>query len=484
MTFKIPSIYCLYAESALVSHVALGYPFAGNLHIPKLVSFKGFQMPAHNASTRPARTGYTFAQQGAAASAGSSSNNFGKYVVKRIPGVDYWSPAWGEETVIRIFPALNPDDNSEFDVFRVSNKPCDFGDWIRAYEAVRNFGQPGVTMLLHNGLDQSYDAQMRNPCWVLYRAITQALNQGQGLAEWIPLTRGSPGRSAPLSRPSKLYLVQCAIFRHKSKDTFGQGKPPLGSSADGPTIVMGLPPSAGESLIKQLEEKAEDWKGQADDIAQYKYGDIVGADDGAFVHIYELGKDPRSRAASQVNPASIYQSSTTSTKAGLDPKGYGVFITKTLDDRPNDVPASLSGIEDLIKSKIRSWDTILDFKSDEEQARVIAPLFPASAILYAFREHPSWIPPGVREAGAYEAKKPVSSSAPAVQQHNPWAKSKPVTPPTAANTEEEVYPEPEVPENFDDVPLPEMEEPVAPKEEPERVKAARAALASARRSRS
>jgi hypothetical protein len=386
-------------------------------------------MPIRDTSNRPRRTGYSFANQGAATSANTGAS-VGKHVLRRVPGVDFWSPSWGEETVIRCFPAISPDDPSQFDPFRLSNTYCGFGDWIRVYEAVRNFGNPGVTMLLHDSMNQSYDAQLMNPCWILYRAINQALNQSQGLPEWFPLTRGSQGKGAVLSKPSKLYLVQCAIFRHKSKDTFGQGRPPLGAAADGPTIVMGLPPTAGESLVHLLEEKVEDWKGDPDDPAQYKYGDIVGIDEGGFVHIYELGKDPRARfntSRQGASPASIYTASPTQSRGiaggGVESKGYGVFITKTLDGSESDIPASLTGFEDLIRSKWRNWGDILEFKTDEEQAHLVAPLFPASAILYAWRDHPSWIPDSVREAGAYEARRPVSATMtpPVGGPPNPWS---------------------------------------------------------------
>lgn len=380
-------------------------------------------MPTHDSSSRPQR--YSFANQGAAASA-STGAQAGKHVLRRVPGVDFWSPSWGEETIIRAFPAINPQKPTEFDPYRLSQGYCDFGDWIRVYEAVRNFGNPGVTMLLHDSLNPSYDAQLMNPCWVLHRAINMALSQGQGLGEWVPLTKGSAGKGAVLSKPSKLYLVQCAIFRHKSKDTFGPGKSPLGTDLAGPTIVMGLPPTAGEALISQLEERDEGWQGDPNDVKQYKYGDPVSINAGRFIHIYELGKDPRSRfnqTKQQSTPASIYTASAqarTGSGPGMEAKGYGVFITETLDGGPNDISASMDGMEDLVRAKWRPWDNILEFKTDEEQAHLIAPLFPPSAILYAWREHPSWIPDSVREAGEYEARRPVSATSPYQPNSNPW----------------------------------------------------------------
>ena len=389
-------------------------------------------MPVRDSNMRPSRnTRYSFAEQGTAISV-SSGSTMGKHVLRRIPGVDYWSPSWDDECIIRCFPAVSREADSGFEPTRYSNNHCDFSDWIRVYDAVRNFGNPGVTMLLHDGMDPSYEAQIMNPCWILYRAINNALSQGQGQPDWVPLTRGGQGRGAQLSKPNKLYLVQCAIYRHKGKDTFGPGKPPLGASAEGPTIVMGLPSSAGESLLRLLEEKDEDWKGDPDDFAQFKHGDVVDLKTGGFIHFYQLGNDPRARYNTQrqaLSPASIYSSAPSAQSFGnnKDAKGYGVFITRTLDDRgPDDIPASLEGLEDMVRGKVRAWDDVLDFKSDEEQARLVAPLFPASAILYAWRDHPSWIPDSVREAANYESRSPVSSSAPPSAMSNaPWGRPRP-----------------------------------------------------------
>jgi hypothetical protein len=390
------------------------------------ISFLRFNMPVHTSANRPRRPGYSFATQGAATAANTSSGSMGKHVLKRVPGVDLWGPAWGEETVIRVYPAINKEDHS-FEPYRYDSSYCNFSDWIRVYDAVRNFGNPGVTMLLHNGMNNSYDVQAMNPCWILYRAINQALSQGQGLSDWVPLTKGGTGKSAQLSKPTKLYLVQCAIFRHKSQNTFGANKPPIGANPDGgPTIVMALPATAGESMIRQLEEKDEDWQGDPDSADQYKYGDLVGVTSGRFVHIYELGKDPRNRYGSSgkqaLTTASIYSSAPAGATSGgrsfgggagsMEPKGYGTFITETLDGGEHDIPASLEGFEDMVRSKVKPWDDILEFKSDEEQAHLIAPLFPASAVLYAWRDRPQWIPESVREAGNYEARKPVSASIP------------------------------------------------------------------------
>lgn len=119
----------------------------------------------------------------------------------------------------------------------------------------------------------------------------------------------------------------------------------------------------------------------------------------------------------------------------MESKGYGVFITKTLDGGESDIPASLTGFEDLIRSKWRNWEDILEFKTDEEQAHLIAPLFPASAILYAWRDHPSWIPDSVREAGAYEARRPVSAAMtpPVGGPPNPWSNPRQPAPPAVRN---------------------------------------------------
>lgn len=328
----------------------------------------------------------------------------GIHVLKHLPGLSYVRPSWNaSETVIRIFPGLDPNDPSKFEEGRVSEELGRYGNWQCCYEAVRRFGEPGITMLLHDGTNPHYNAYSQNPCWLLYRAIKDACEKGQGRPEWFPLLNGSNSRGATLQRPTEIVLVQCAVMRHDSKDQYSDELLPFGCNPADPTVVFELTKSVASELFNQIDLRlTDDWKGDSGN--NYKYGDPVAINDGVFIHIYERGTDPNPKlhqgAAKPVNPTGWAPRSNTG-KGGKGKQatyGYDVHLTKTLDGGDNDIPASLTGNEEMVKSKVRPWGDILEFPTDEQQAHLINPLFPASAIVYAFRDRKSWITDETKKA--------------------------------------------------------------------------------------
>ena len=141
----------------------------------------------------------------------------GDHLIRNGAGVEVWKPSWkGTETIIRVYPALSPENPSIFDPWRFSAEDDDWGDWIRAYPAVRNFGDPGVTYILYDPADQTYDPQS-NPAWLLFHAIDRAVKDGQGLRHWAPMLMNSQGRGAALKRPSDIWLIQCAMYTQNNK---------------------------------------------------------------------------------------------------------------------------------------------------------------------------------------------------------------------------------------------------------------------------
>lgn len=376
-----------------------------------------------DSSNRPE---YSFVQQGVATAFGSSSGggSIGRHIIKPGCGVEYWSPSWDGECIIRILPAFN---GSQELPFRYSARPHHYSDWLRSYECVRLFGvENPITMLLHDSCDPTYDPITSNPCWILFRAIDQAIKNGRALPEWPPLTIGGVGRGAQLSKPTKMYFVQCLMFRHNGKDYFGDGQLPRGFGPDDDMIVMGLPASAGDELVRQIEDRDIDWKGDPNDLRQFKCSDPVGINAGKFVHIFNREKDPRAgqQASNQAQPTSLASMMQQSQRSGAQlggagrgrgrrddgPKGYNIFLTDTLSGNPGDFPAALTGTEPILSRKVKKFDDFLNFYTDEEQAHIIANLFPPSAILFAFRDRPNWIPASVRDRGNFDTRQPVSSA--------------------------------------------------------------------------
>jgi hypothetical protein len=325
----------------------------------------------------------------------STSNEFGNYILKRGAG-EIRKPSWQRtETVVRFLPQWNFDGN-EWEPYRRSPAPMDFGDWIRRYDAVRGFGENGVTFLLYDPIaNPSYDLQT-NPCIILHRAINQAIDNRQCEPDWPALLKGGPGRKAVLSKHSPIYLARAAIFRIKSKDMATGERAPLGLSNNDPGFFLEIPKSAGEKLIAMLEEKSEKAGIDVDDVDNYyKYGDIISLDKGAYVHIFEEGADPKNTYNATADNSPKQLAFSTGGKGnyggggGMQFKGYDMRIEKTW----NGFSANLntSDMERLIKGKQKPWEDCLQFFTHQEQAFLVQDGFPAKAILYAWRDHPEWI---------------------------------------------------------------------------------------------
>ncbi len=347
----------------------------------------------------PARSGYRFADN----ATGNQSNEYGNHILKRGAG-EIRKPSWNRtETVVRFLPQWNFEAN-EWEPFRRSPAPLDFGDWIRRYDAVRGFGESGITMLLYDPIaNPAYDPQS-NPCNILYRAINAAIDNKTCEPDWPALLKGGQGRKAALSRSGPIYVTRCGIFRIKSKDMATQERSPLGLATSDPAFFLELPKTAGEKLISLLETPAEDaagnpYSGDPDSPEAWKYGDIVSLDQGAYVHIYEEGSDPRAaQAAAQAG--STPRQLTVGTggrgnyggggnKGGSGFTGFDLHVASTW----NGYGAALNTpeLEKLIKSKQKPWEECLQFYSHQEQAFLAQDGFPPNAILYAWRDHPEWI---------------------------------------------------------------------------------------------
>lgn len=349
----------------------------------------------------------------------------GNHVIKRErAGVEYVKPSWnGTETIFRFLPIWDAESSS-WGPCRVPEDQGRYGSWQVCFEAVRNFGEPGVTMLLCDGTDNSYDPYHQNPCWLLYRSIKDACDRKQAKSEWYPLFQKGQARSAPLARPSEILLCQALVFRHRSKNTFGAGRPPLGFDQGDPTIVVELAKSAAQAMFTELDRRSDQYEGvDPDDPKSFVHPDIVSLNSGAFVHFYQLGFDPREKTQEAQQGFDPY-----SAKSGhglMQPRnkediGYGAYITTTLDGTEKGITAALKGHEKKIKQKAQPWEKLLHFPSDEEQAHIINKLFPATAVYYAFNDdHPDWVLPDTRDSALGRKRVNVPGGVPVKRAEEP-----------------------------------------------------------------
>jgi hypothetical protein len=328
----------------------------------------------------------------------SQANEFGNYILKRGMG-EIRKPTWNRtETVVRILPQWNFDEN-RWEPFRRSPAPMDFGDWVRRYDAVRGFGTLGITMLLYDPIgNPTYDIQT-NPCVILYRAIQSSISNKICDADWPALLNGGVGKRAELSRHQPIYISRAGVFRIKSENKATAEHSPLGLGNNDLPYFLELPKTAGEKLVGMLEERAEDFQGDPEDyVNAFKHGDIVSLEHGAFIHIFEEGADPRENVAPTAEQAPRQLTVNSGGRGNYGSgggktrfQGYDMFIEKTW----NGYSANLNSpdLERLIKSKQRRWEDCLQFFSNQEQAYMVQDGFPARAIMYAWRDHSDWIKP-------------------------------------------------------------------------------------------
>jgi hypothetical protein len=399
----------------------------------------------------------------------------GMYVLKDNHGCQVYRPTWnGTRTIIRPFPGRNPENPTEWDPFRLSDQPRDYGDWIRRYDMSVSLGNPGITFIIKDPMDHLADEQ-QNPVWMLHRAITQAIKNGVGLPSWPPLTMGAAGRSAPLDRPKDGYLLQGILMEHKSQVQ----DPPRGVQMDHKPVVMLLSQSAGNALLSKLEE--------CNSEGGFRYSNLVDLDTGLYIQFHQAGTQ-------RANAGPRTMSMTGGGGRAADNMKYEVEI---LEDY-NGILPTFDGIHDLAAAHVRAWDDIIRIPTYEEQVGLLCNAgLPESAIVYALGDvYGEIIPQHVHEkaraqmGGAGPVVGAVNTTAPmqrpaAGGAANPMQRRAPVAPPPPPPAEEAPF---DVPEETP-APAPVAEQAAAPAQafdaqpthaEPGRTAQTAAALARAR----
>ncbi len=326
-------------------------------------------------------------------------SNFGNYIFKKGSRVQVERPSWnGTVTTARIIPALNPDKpgSGEWDQWRFSDEPEHYGDWIRSYPAALNVGNPGVTFLLFDPADQTYDANS-NPYHLFYYAISKAVRTGAFTnPQWATWTVGSSGKGKALGRPTQASLLQVILYEKNTKPVL----PPKGSQPDDFSIVLQLSGSAKNALVEQVDEPALERSG-SDLASLFKAGDPISIASGKFVRFFQEGSDPRvAHAPAQAADAFARAKRGGGSGGGKDEesKRYGCYFTDQVLLQGQMFSSNYSAQEEFLKSRWRPWDSILHFPTNEEQVRYLSAAFPPDAIMFAFADtHPEWIPPQVVE---------------------------------------------------------------------------------------
>jgi len=348
---------------------------------------------SRDTNTRPRpRRRYSMTQHGQSTQTAKQGN----YLLKPSAGCDMWSPAYNSGvTTIRVLPVPDPYHEgagpAPFDPYRFPaedpNDPLGFGDWVRRYPALRNMGDPGITCIIADPADEQIVDAQSTPGYVLYNNIKRAIDQGQERPGWGMLMKGGRNRGAQLPKPGEVYLVQCFIMQYKSKPY----PAPRGFSAEEQPIVMELGTSAGNAMLREFRAEYENYQGDPNDFeSRYLCGDPISLHAGRFVNFYTLAEgDPRQfqqQGAQQGGGWNQGGQSGNWQQGGNQREeiGYGCFC----EPQFNGIPATLADFEQVVRSKVKPWDEIVNVMSIEQQAQLLADKFPPDVIMYGWADYP------------------------------------------------------------------------------------------------
>jgi hypothetical protein len=246
-----------------------------------------------------------------------------------------------------------------------------------------------------------YDVWM-SPLGILYKAIENACKKGEAKdPRWYPLRESGMNKGKALKPPSELYLIQGVMLRHDKTEFGGKAGPPLGWGKN-PTLILMLSQDAGKMIADELNKEKEGFNGSPTDFeARYVHGDPVSPLSGRFLHLWERGTAPPSRGyasspTTQKNAASFEEGMVDEAdpaRGGAKSdvkKGFDIELTTHYAGRP----ASFNQVgEDQIRKHWQHWDDTLYFPTEVEQAHMLAKVFPATAVIYAFEPvNKDWIP--------------------------------------------------------------------------------------------
>jgi hypothetical protein len=334
-----------------------------------------------------------------------------------------WDDRQSPQTIMRVLPAIDPTTN-QFKTTR--DERGDFTDWIGEFWAVSGWAatfdpakkpakkgadgeEPeidersgGISFFLDpyaKGWDGLKQLETTNPACILRAKLISACKNRCEQAGWSSLVMVD---WPFLPKPKQIYTLQCFLYQRGDERKFtdvdrdGRYQAPLGARPDGKVVMMLLTRTGYEALHRVMTYGTEPHE-----------LDPIALDPGGFVHIWPYTK-PREGQRQHKN------------------NSYDVRVTPSLMVNGKEISASLVGQEQLVTSKVKPLDDLLEFYTELEQAHMLCDyfctfkdakedkhrdLYPIllSALRHGFRDHRDWLTDEVRLQGTGA----VSSSAPA-----------------------------------------------------------------------
>lgn len=345
-------------------------------------------------------------------------------------------PTWGKEAkgplTFRPLPAFNPDEpEGPFDDTRLSTDPFDYSEFMISVPCAVFAGttKKKLTCALWDPSDHSYSPYSSNPYVVFYSAITDALKKGEAIvngrnvatSRWSKLQPAND-KSKPLSSFKKLHFLQGLVYANDGKIFVRDGNLPLGAAPGSPLPIIQLASTAGRTIASKLSLPNDKYKGDTSVEHQreaYRYGELVAADDGKFITVYnhqmrrQVAGVPKGDPLD--DPAQVEE---LMKKYGLKDQGsrrkkdddnesdagfyWSVAITPKFSYKSGDKvkvrSAAITNYEDEIRNKLQFWEDLLHFPVTDELALWVAEAFAdfGPALEFAWADNPEFMTEEVR----------------------------------------------------------------------------------------
>lgn len=268
-----------------------------------------------------------------------------------------------------------------------------FGDWCRLWTAAHWVGNPGICFNVHDGNPDInlYESPLHVLRKVAYDSIKEHAHPtlGKLFDDLLAKNQIKDSHVGSLKKPEKTLYISASIVT-----TGPDGSVVLSAFSDDErknARVIGLKTSAAESLKSALAV--------TNDRGEYVSGDMLSLSDAKlFTVLPESFKsgDKTVSGLSVEGPAGFHCPKFARSDRGLYVVGYPRSRSDythfgILHDTYNNQPVSLDSYAEQIVGEQLTLDNYLYLPSYEEQAEMLAPVFPREALDYAWRDFPEYL---------------------------------------------------------------------------------------------
>jgi hypothetical protein len=277
--------------------------------------------------------------------------------------------------------------------FREGNDGAAFGDWARLVTCAHWVGNPGLCFIVHDGNPEINLYQ--SPLHVLRKAAWDSKDTpgiGRLFSELLSnqFTRNSHVGS--LKKPEEtLFISASAVYvNDRGEITLGA----FTDDRDRNARIIGLKKTAAQSLLAAAAVRDES-------TGEFLVRDMLTMEAAPLVTFLPNGytSGGHNLIGQSVNGAATFQCPKyvrSANKSAQFVVGYPQSRTDVthfaiIHDTYMDHEISLDAYADAIAAETKTWDDYLFVPTYEEQAEMIAPVFPREALEYAWQDHPEYL---------------------------------------------------------------------------------------------